>query len=123
MEEKQTSRLLAEKVMGFKVETHQFHYDGVDQSYEIWIDKDGNKHNPVNFLEDFQEAWKIADKLRLTITPSLNGWSAFHANTSRSERDCQYIGTTNNQVWAEHENPEAAICMAALNYYGIKYDV
>lgn len=79
-----------------------------------------SEHFPHQYSADLSAAWIIVEKFMLTVTPSLNGWSVFRANTSRSERGNQYIGTTNNQEWIEHEDVAVAICLAALRNVGIK---
>ena len=61
-------------------------------------------------------ALDVVDKMNLTITPR---WRVFRANAGGGLRDIHYIGTTNNQDWAEHRSLSMAICLAALKEYGI----
>lgn len=108
------NQLIAEKIMGW-VEHSEF-------NFTVWKDSEDMWHG---FTSDFKpsenmnDAWLIVQKLKLTIHPTYNGWEVFRSNTSRSERDCQYIGTTNNQKWVEHESAPMAICLFGLQTVGI----
>ena len=75
---------------------------------------------PLHYSSNLSDAWKVVDKYRFTVTPSLDGWKVFSANASKSERGSQYIGTTNNAVWIEHEDVAVAICLAGLRQVGIE---
>ncbi|MGG3890282.1 BC1872 family protein [Metabacillus fastidiosus] len=121
------NKLIAEKVMGWKVKMAM---DGVTEYYDNgsfcegkWVEDIGicEKDNVDVFKpsEKIQDAWMAVEKLKLTVTPSFNGWRVFSANSSGSTRDVNWIGTTNNQEWVENENVCMAICLAALEYVGV----
>ena len=93
-----------------------------EEAFSVWKDKNDEWHGYVcdfNPAENMNDAWLIAEKLRLTVTPSFDGWEVFYANASSSQRDCQYIGTTNRQKWIEHKSASKAICLCALHQLGI----
>ena len=72
-----------------------------------------------DYWNDIEPAMKLVEKLKLSITPSYNGWNVFYSNTSGSTGDTKWIGTTNNKKWTESEYLTEAICIAALKIFNI----
>jgi len=116
--------MIAEKIMEWN-EVSEVKYDEelkLPYMRRYWADRQGNYVNQYHFVpsERMEDAWKVVDKLKLTITPTLKGWKSFTVNVTKSEKDREYIGTSNNQKWIEHKQPEMAICLAALEALGLK---
>lgn len=75
-----------------------------------------------NYWSEIKYAFNIVEKLKLTLTPSYDGWRVFQSNTSGSTRDTNWVGTTNNQTWVKSECITEAICLAALKILKIKIE-
>lgn len=116
---KKINHIMATKVLGWEIHTE---ITNGEEVFSFWKDKDDEFHGYVvdfNPAEDMNDALLIADKLYLTLNRTFDGWQVFHANASSSQRDCQYIGTTNHQKWIENEFASMAICLCALQQLGI----
>jgi hypothetical protein len=103
---------LAEKVMGWKVCQNGFAVDprfgvhalGATYPFERlgW--------NPLECIAD---AWMLAERCHLTVTPGAKGWRAQSCNWHQSG-ETTAVGMTNYRDWYEAETAPRAICLAAL---------
>ena len=104
------NRWVAESVMGFNVETGVMHYDGSDIHYEIWIDKDGNKHNPKDYSTNINVAWEIVDKIKQE-----DQYYFKLENGDLKDYECHFSSYS-----AEADTAPMAICLAALKIIGVE---
>lgn len=79
-------------------------------------------HSTSDYWSEIEPAFDIVEKLKLTLTPSYDGWRVFQSNTSGSTRDTNWVGTTNNQKWVASQSITEAICLAALKILKIDID-
>lgn len=76
-------------------------------------------HDLPDYWNEIGCAFEIAEKLKLTLYPSYDGWEVFYSNTSGSSRDTKWIGTTNNKEWIKSNYASEAICLSALKILNV----
>lgn len=65
------------------------------------------------FSTEIDAAWKVVEKLHLTVTPMGKEWAAAYCNWSQSG-ETTAVGMTNNRQWSTAATAPLAICLAAL---------
>lgn len=78
------------------------------------LDSNGDYQELPDYFGNISEAFRVMEKMQLTLTPSYSGWKVFRSNSSGFSRESSWIGTTNKQRWIESERAPEAICLAAL---------
>jgi hypothetical protein len=111
--------LIAERVCGWE----RVRFTGPpDDFYGHEPGREGNGHLVPRYSTDIAAAWLVAEKLRLTVTPTwspANGdcWQAARCNWMQSG-ETNAVGMTNNGQWTKGETAPLAICLAALKEVG-----
>lgn len=127
------NQIIEEKVFGNKCVWFSFVNNelvegnhGVSPFLKVLDDSDDESieyHELPDYWNEIRYAFEIAEKFKLTLHPSYDGWQVFYSNTSGSTRDTKWIGTTNNQKWVESKYACEAICLAALKILKIEIDI
>jgi Phage ABA sandwich domain len=94
-------RLIAEKVMGWHGAVEETFWPSIEW---VWRDARGYKvHGPTDFSTNIAAAWRVVEKMRLSLIPTLGG--DFQCDT-RADTKIPYVEA--------HGPAPLAICRAAL---------
>ncbi|MEK5272570.1 hypothetical protein NSR00_17815 [Aeribacillus sp. FSL K6-8394] len=109
---REIDRLVAEKVMGWKIDEQVSNDDVV-----AVFDEKGNwgTFKPTEWIQD---AWQVVEKLKITVIPQDDGvpkWMRYLAEIDNSPFGKYYS--------AFAETAPLAICLAALEVVGVKVEV
>lgn len=119
MNNEELNKLVAEKVMEWKVESEVIFDEEIRLPFtkRWWVDKDGNYANQYHFVpsERIEDAWKVAEALRklgeFNIGNDSSEWISEMCTFNDGGID-KYFEVTN-------ESAPMSICLVALKFKGI----
>lgn len=122
---REIDRLVAEKVMGWRLENRRVNIWG--QEIGFWVNPKNNmivakysgfREESFSPSTNIADAWKVVEKLKIAVIPQVGD----------PPKDMQYLAEIDRQPFGNYyeafaETAELAICLVALKSVGVEVEV